>query len=194
MKAAIGLRNPGLEYIGTRHNVGFEVVEVLCDRYRAKLKPGPTRVRADVADVRVGAERLVLATPQSFMNESGRHVAAVLDYFKIAPEDAVVIHDDIDLPFGRLKLVFDGGHGGHNGLRSVEAALGTQEYARMKIGVGRPPGRMDPAAYVLKRFSKTERAEVDFLIEDAADAVVEFLSDPVRAQQTANSRRVGNES
>lgn len=194
MKAAIGLRNPGLEYIGTRHNVGFEVIEVLCHRYTATLKPGPTRVRADVADVRIGAERLVLATPQSFMNESGRHVAAVLDYFKISPEESVVIHDDIDLPFGRLKLVFDGGHGGHNGLRSVEAALGTQQYARLKIGVGRPPGRMDPAAYVLKRFSKTERAEVDFLIEDAADAVEEFLVNPVRAQQTANSRRAGGES
>lgn len=194
MKAAIGLRNPGLEYIGTRHNVGFEVVEVLCDRYKATLKPGPTRIRADVADVRVRAERLVLATPQSFMNESGRHVAAVLDYFKIAPEDTVVIHDDIDLPFGRLKLVFDGGHGGHNGLRSVEAALGTQEYGRLKVGVGRPPGRMDPATYVLKRFSKIERTEVDFLIEDAADAVEEFLIDPVQAQQTANSRRAGSGS
>lgn len=123
------------------------------------------------------------------MNESGRPVASVAKYFKIEFEDLVVIYDDIDLPFGRLKLAFEGGHGGHNGLRSVEAALGTREYARLKVGVGRPPGRMDPAAYVLKPFTKSEREEVDFLIEDAADAVEQFLVDPISAQQTANSRR-----
>jgi PTH1 family peptidyl-tRNA hydrolase len=165
------------------------VVEVLCARHDATLKPGPSRVRADVADVRIGAERLVLAAPQSFMNESGRPVVSVAKYFKIEIEDLLVIYDDIDLPFGRLKLSFEGGHGGHNGLRSVEAALGTREYPRLKVGVGRPPGRMDPAAYVLKPFSKAERAEVDFLLEYAADAVEQFLVDPIAAQQSANSRR-----
>lgn len=161
----------------------------MCARHHATLKPGPARVRADVADVRVGAHRLVLAAPQSFMNESGRPVASVAKYFKIEPSDLLVIYDDIDLPFGRLKLAFEGGHGGHNGLRSVEASLGTNEYPRLKVGVGRPPGRMDPAAYVLKPFSKIQREEVDFQIEDAADAVEQFLVDPIAAQQSANSRR-----
>lgn len=145
-----------------------------------------------MADVRIGANRLVLAAPQSFMNECGRSVASVVKYFKIELEDLLVIYDDIDLPFGRLKLAFEGGHGGHNGLRSVEAALGTREYPRLKVGVGRPPGRMDPAAYVLKPFTKTQREEVDFQIEDAADAVEHFLVDPIAAQQSANSRRPPN--
>lgn len=169
------------------------MIEVLCARHDATLKPGPSRVRADVADVRIGADRLVLAAPQSFMNESGRPVASVAKYFKIELEDLLVVYDDIDLPFGRLKLAFEGGHGGHNGLRSVEAALGTKEYPRLKVGVGRPPGRMDPAAYVLKPFSKAQREEVDFQIEDAADAVEQFLTDPIAAQQSANSRRPSNE-
>lgn len=189
MKAAIGLRNPGLKYVGTRHNVGFEVIEVLCARYESVLRPGPSRVRADIADVRIGADRLVLAAPQSYMNESGFPVRSVLTYFKVEPSQAIMIYDDIDLPFGRLKLAFDGGHGGHNGLRSVEAALGTKEYPRLKVGLGRPPGRMDPATFVLKSFGKSEREEVDFMIEDAADAVEEFLTDPIKAQQSANSRR-----
>ena len=169
------------------------MVEVLCARHDATLKPGPSRVRADVADIRIGSDRLVLAAPQSFMNESGRPVVSVARYFRIDPPDLLVIYDDIDLPFGRLKLAFEGGHGGHNGLRSVEAALGTREYPRLKVGVGRPPGAMDPAAYVLKPFSKAEREEVDFQIEDAADAVEQFLVDPIAAQQSANSRRPGSD-
>lgn len=189
VKAAIGLRNPGLDYVGTRHNVGFEVLEVLCSRRDVVLKPGPSRVRADLGDTRIGAERLVLAAPQSFMNESGRPVASVLKYFKIELEDMLVIHDDIDLPFGRLRVQFGGGLGGHNGLKSLERSLGTREFARLKVGVGRPPGRMDPAAFVLKPFTNQERTEVDFQIEDAADAVVQWLTDPVRAQQEAGSRR-----
>lgn len=125
------------------------------------------------------------------MNESGRPVASVLAYFKIEPADLLVIHDDIDVPFGRMKLAFGGGNGGHNGLRSVETAIGTRDYARLKIGVGRPPSRIDPADFVLNTFSKTERAEIDFLLDDAADVVEVFVSDPERAQQQANSRRPG---
>jgi PTH1 family peptidyl-tRNA hydrolase len=125
------------------------------------------------------------------MNQSGRPVASVLAYFNIDPADLLVIHDDIDVPFGRMKLAFGGGNGGHNGLRSVEAAIGTRDYSRLKIGVGRPPGRTDPADFVLSTFSKVEREEVDFLLDDAADVVELFLTDPERAQQSANSRRPG---
>lgn len=189
MKAAIGLRNPGIEYVGTRHNAGFEVIEVLCERWNSTLKSGPWRVRADIADMRVGAERLLVAAPQSFMNESGRPVSATLKYFKLDLDDVLVIHDDIDLPFGRLRLQFGGGLGGHNGLKSIESSLGTREFPRLKIGVGRPPGQLDPAAYVLKRFSNAERREVDFQIEDAADVVEQWLEDPIKAQQAAGSRR-----
>ena len=162
---------------------------MLCDRHDATLKTGPARVRADVADVRVGANRLVLAAPQSFMNETGRPVVSVANYFKIELEDLLIVYDDIDLPFGRLKLAFEGGHGGHNGLRSVEAALGTREYPRLKVGVGRPPGRMDPAAYVLKPFSKAQREEVDFQLEDAADAVEVILTEGADAAQRRFNQR-----
>lgn len=191
VKAVVGLRNPGLDYVGTRHNVGFEVIEVLCDRHGVSLSSGPARVRADVGDFRSGADRVVLAAPQAFMNESGRSVASLLSYFKIEIDDLLVIHDDIDLPFGRLKVQFGGGNAGHNGLKSVERSLGTNEFTRLKVGVGRPPGRMDPAAFVLQRFSGTEREEIDFLVEDGADVVEEWVTDPIRAQQTAGSRRPG---
>ncbi len=191
VKAVVGLRNPGLEYVGTRHNVGFEVVEVLCAHHRVTLSSGPSRVRAEVGDYRLGSERVVLGAPQAFMNDSGPPVASMLSYFKVDVDDVLVIHDDIDLPFGRLKVQFGGGNAGHNGLRSVERSLGTNEFARLKVGVGRPPGRMDPAAYVLKRFSGDERLEIDFLVDDAADVVDEWVTDPIRAQQTAGSRRPG---
>jgi PTH1 family peptidyl-tRNA hydrolase len=124
----------------------------------------------------------------TYMNESGRAVRSLLDYFRLAPEDILVIHDDIDLPFGRLRLQVGGGSGGHNGLRSIESALGTKEFSRLKLGVGRPPGPMDPADFVLRPFTRAERPEVDLMIEDAADVVELWPSDPTRAQELAARR------
>lgn len=189
VKVVVGLRNPGPDYDGTRHNLGFEVARTIVDRTGGSFRRGPSRVRAELVQLRLGDERVIVALPLSFMNESGGPVRSVLDYHKLGPGDMLVIHDDIDLDFGRLRIQEGGGTGGHNGLRSLERSLGTRDFARLKLGVGRPPGRMDPAAYVLERFSKSERPDVDLLVEDAADVVERWVEDPRRAQELAAHRR-----
>lgn len=193
MRVVCGLRNPGSEYEGTRHNLGFEVISVLAKRYNTKLRRGPLRVRAELARVTekdLAGHGLLLAVPNSYVNESGRAVKSLLSYFKAATADLLVVHDDIDLAFGRLRVQEDGGNGGHNGIRSIEASLGTRGFWRLKIGVGRPPGNQDPAEFVLRRFSKTDRAEADLLVQDAADVVERWLLDPARAQELAAHRRL----
>jgi len=189
VKVIVGLRNPGADYQGTRHNVGLDVVQILAGRIGARIRRGPLRVRCELAEVRHGKERVVLATPNSFMNSAGGPVASLLKYFKAAPDDLLVVHDDIDLAFARLRLQVGGGHGGHNGIRSIVEALGTQDFSRLKVGVGRPPGQMDPADYVLKPFTKAEREEVDLLVVDAADVIELWLDDTARAQERAAHRR-----
>jgi PTH1 family peptidyl-tRNA hydrolase len=187
-RAVIGLRNPGLDYEGTRHNSGYEVLARVLGRAGEKLGRGPSRVRAQVTQVGVGDGRILYAVPMTYMNESGRAVRALLDYFGLSPQSILVIHDDIDLPFGRLRLQVGGGSGGNNGVRSIESALGTRDFSRLKIGVGRPPGQMDPADYVLRPFSKEERGEVEVIFEDAADVVDIWPIDPARAQEMAALR------
>jgi PTH1 family peptidyl-tRNA hydrolase len=187
-RAVIGLRNPGPEYEGSRHNAGYEVLARVLHRGGLVLGRGPTRVRAHVTQAGVGDDRVLYAVPMTYMNESGRAVRALLDYFGLVPEDVLVIHDDIDLPFGRLRIQVAGGSGGNNGVRSIETALGTKEFSRLKLGVGRPPGGMDPADFVLRRFTKTEQPEAALMIEDAADVVDLWLSDPPRAQELAARR------
>ncbi|MGF1666144.1 MAG: aminoacyl-tRNA hydrolase [Acidimicrobiia bacterium] len=189
VKLIVGLRNPGSDYEGTRHNVGAEVLLALARRHGGRFKRGPLRVRCELSDIRVGDQRLMLVAPMSFMNESGGPVKAALDYHKTELADVLVIHDDIDLDFGRLRLQVGGGMGGHNGLKSMERSLGTRDFSRLKMGVGRPPGRQDPAKYVLERFSKEQRGEVDLQVEDAADVVEKWLTDPPRAQEMAAHRR-----
>lgn len=188
MRAIVGLRNPGPEYEGTRHNAGFEVVSRVLDRAGEKLGRAPSRVRAQVAQVGVGPDRALLAVPLTYMNESGHAVRAVLDYFDAATKDLLVVHDDIDLAFGRLKIQVGGGSGGHNGVRSIESALGTTQFSRLKFGVGRPPERVDSADFVLRRFLKAELDEVERMIEDAADVVEQWRSDPAKAQEMATLR------
>lgn len=188
MRAIVGLRNPGPEYEGTRHNAGFEVVSRVLDRAGEKLGRAPSRVRAQVAQVGVGPDRALFAVPLTYMNESGHAVRAVLDYFDAATKDLLVVHDDIDLAFGRLKIQVGGGSGGHNGVRSIESALGTTQFSRLKFGVGRPPERVDPADFVLRRFLKAELDEVERMIEDAADVVEQWRSDPAKAQEMATLR------
>jgi PTH1 family peptidyl-tRNA hydrolase len=189
MRVIVGLRNPGKEYAGTRHNVGSEVIEVLAGRWDLRFKRGPLRVRADMARVRRDDESVVLAMPRTFMNTCGPTVAAVLRYYKATHHDLLVVHDDIDLPFARLRLHHARGTGGHNGVKSIVQSLGNNEFSRLKIGVGRPPGRMDPAAYVLRPFARAERQEVDFLVQDAGDVVEQWIADPDEAMQQAARRR-----
>ena len=184
----VGLRNPGPDYEGTRHNFGYEVVARVLERAGAELGRGPSRVRARLARVGTGEDQVVYSVPTTYMNESGRSVRALLDYFRLSTDDLLVVHDDIDLAFGRLKVQVAGGSGGHNGIRSIEAALGTNQFSRLKLGVGRPPVEMDPAVFVLRQFSKAERDDVASIIEDAADIVEQWPSDRARAQEMAALR------
>lgn len=188
MRVVVGLRNPGADYEGTRHNVGQEVADAVLVRAGESFTKGPSRVRAMVAQTGVGDDRTLYLLPNTFMNESGAAVRAALDYYKIVPDDLLVIHDDIDLPFGRLRIQVGGGSGGHNGIRSLERSLGTKEFSRLKVGVGRPPGSQDPADYVLRTFPKKERPEVDLMVADAADVVERWLDDRARAQEAAALR------
>jgi peptidyl-tRNA hydrolase, PTH1 family len=187
VRLIVGLRNPGSEYQGTRHNLGYEVLTALAERLGVKLKRGPLRVRSEIASV--PANHAVLASPNVFMNDSGRAVGSLRSYYKVDSEDLLVLHDDIDLAFGRLRVQKAGGSGGHNGIRSLEQHLGTKDFWRLKLGVGRPPGNQDPAEHVLKRFTKKERPEVDLLVVDAIDVVNRWLEDPARAQEMAAHRR-----
>jgi PTH1 family peptidyl-tRNA hydrolase len=189
MPLICGLRNPGASYVGTRHNLGFEVVLTLAGRFDEKLKRGPLRVRAELA--RLPGRNLILAAPLTFMNDSGRAVAAMLSYFKVPATELLVIHDDIDLAFGRLRLQIGGGSGGNNGIRSIESHLGHREFARLKLGIGRPPGTREAADHVLRAFAKAERGEADLLIQDAADVAERWLEDPARAQEMAAHRQPG---
>lgn len=188
VRLVAGLRNPGPDYDGTRHNIGFEVLREVADRSGESLGRAPSRVSGLLTQIGVGDDRTLLFTPNTFMNESGRAVRSALSYHKIDPSDLLVIHDDIDLPFGRLRIQVDGGSGGHNGIRSLERSLGTNRFSRLKVGVGRPPGEMDPADYVLSPFTKTEHAEVEIIVQDAADVVEAWLEDRSGAQEMAARR------
>jgi len=179
----VGLGNPGDRYAGTRHNIGAVVVAELAARAGARLSAH--RARAAVAETRMrpGAPRLVLAQPLSYMNVSGGPVSALAKYYSLGLADLVVVHDDIDLPFGAVKLKRGGGEGGHNGLRDITRAMGGKDYVRVRVGVGRPPGRMDTADYVLKRFSGAEAKELPLLVSDAADAVEMLTEQDLTAAQ-----------
>ncbi|MBU1492954.1 MAG: aminoacyl-tRNA hydrolase [Actinobacteria bacterium] len=171
----VGLRNPGSEYAGTRHNVGGDAVVAAAGRIGIPFKRAPRWIRAEIAEASLGAERAVLALPMTFMNESGGPVQALVKYFK--PARLLVVHDDIDLPFGKLRLHEGRGTGGHNGVASIVRSLGDTGFWRLKIGVGRPPGRMDPAAFVLRGFTKQEQPDMDLVIVEAADVVRSFAQD-----------------
>jgi peptidyl-tRNA hydrolase, PTH1 family len=189
VKVVVGLRNPGSDYVGTRHNIGAEVLAELARRAGEKFKAKTMRTRSEIAEIRVAGEKVVLAAPLSFMNESGGPVSATLRHMKAEVSDLLVIHDDIDLDFGRLRVQVGGGSGGHNGIRSLEKSLGTRDFSRLKVGVGRPPGRQDPADFVLRRFGSKERAEADLIVADAADVVERWVDDPQRAQELAAHRQ-----
>jgi PTH1 family peptidyl-tRNA hydrolase len=177
----VGLGNPGPGYAGNRHNVGQMVVSELATRMSANFKAG--RGNALVAEGRIADARLTLAKPLSFMNLSGGPTSALLKYFKLDASRLIVVHDELDIPFDTLRLKFGGGNGGHNGIRDISAALGTPDYIRVRVGIGRPPGRQDAASYVLKDFSGAERTTLPSLISEAADAVELIASEGLTAAQ-----------
>ncbi|MCC3317188.1 aminoacyl-tRNA hydrolase [Nocardia africana] len=166
----VGLGNPGPEYERTRHNAGFLVADVLAERIGGRFTVHK-KSGADLLEARLDGRKVLLAKPRTYMNLSGRPVAALARFFSIPPTEVIVVHDELDLPFGSIRLKRGGGEGGHNGLRSISNALSTKDYLRVRFGVGRPPGRQDPADFVLKPFSAPERKEVPVLVEQTADAV-----------------------
>ncbi|QWF81968.1 aminoacyl-tRNA hydrolase [Amycolatopsis sp. CA-230715] len=178
-----GLGNPGPRYAGNRHNIGFLVLDELAARVGGKFKAHKSG--AEVLEGRLANRRVVLTKPRSFMNLSGGPVSGTAKFFKIAPDGIVVVHDELDLPFGALKLKLGGGDNGHNGLRSITKSLGTKDYYRVRFGVDRPPGRMDPADYVLKDFSTVERKELALEIDRCADAVEALIGTGLAAAQNA---------
>ena len=180
----VGLGNPGPAYRGNRHNVGFLILDLLAERVGGRFSKH--KARADVVEGRLGpppAPRVVLAEPRSYMNESGGPVAGLCGFYKIPVERLVVVHDELDLPYGSLRLKRGGGDNGHNGLRSITRSLGTREYLRVRFGIGRPPGRMDPADYVLRDFSAAERKDLDFHLDRAADAVEALVREGLESAQ-----------
>lgn len=190
----VGLGNPGDRYAGNRHNVGAMVSGELSRRYASPLRVHKARVSA--AQVRLGTvggrpgPAAVIAVPHSYMNESGGPVKALMGFFGAGTDRLIVIHDELDIDAGEVRLKLGGGEGGHNGLRAVSRALGTRDYLRVRVGIGRPPGRMDPADFVLRDFSKEERADLPFVLSDASDAV-ELLAQEglLAAQQRFHSPR-----
>lgn len=167
----VGLGNPGDEYAGTRHNVGADTVALLAARHGGVLKRS-SKLKAFTTDVRIGSVAVALAFPQTFYNESGQSVSSLMKWHDIDdPIRLVVVHDELDLPPGRLKVKVGGGLAGNNGLKSIKSHLHTDGFVRVRIGVGKPPGRMEGADHVLRRPGKAERAELDVAIEEAADAV-----------------------
>ncbi|MEU8087291.1 aminoacyl-tRNA hydrolase [Micromonospora sp. NPDC049101] len=180
----VGLGNPGREYAGNRHNVGFMVADLLAGRLGARFGRHKRAV-AEVGEARLGfgGPKLVLAKPLTYMNLSGGPVAALAQFYKVPATQVIAVHDELDIGFGQVRVKFGGGEGGHNGLRSMSKSLGTKDYARVRFGVGRPPGRQDPADYVLSDFGAAERKELDFLVDRAADVVESVIVKGVEPTQ-----------
>ena len=183
----VGLGNPGPEYAATRHNVGYLVVEELAERARGRFAKHK-RAHAQVAEERLQGHRVVLAKPSTYMNESGGPVKGLLDFYKVPIDRLVVIHDELDIAFNTLRLKLGGGDNGHNGLRSIRRSTDSGEFYRVRVGVGRPPGRQDPADFVLKPWSSVERKEIPMQVSDAADAVEMLIHEGLeRAQNRFNT-------
>jgi PTH1 family peptidyl-tRNA hydrolase len=177
----VGLGNPGPRYAGTRHNAGFLVVELLAQRMGAKFKAHKSN--SDVVEGRIAGVPVVLQKPRSFMNDSGGPVVNAARFYKVPVGSVVVVHDELDLPYGTLRLKRGGGDGGHNGLRSITSALGSKDYLRVRLGIGRPPGRQDPADYVLREWAGPERKDLGFHVDRAADVVEALLAKGLEATQ-----------
>ncbi len=178
----VGLGNPGPEYADTRHNVGRMVLGRLADQLGIKFGRH-RRGNAEVATGRIGSSRVTLMNSRGYMNESGGPVAAVLAYEKLTVDQLVVVHDDLDLEFGRVRLKVGGGDGGHNGLKSIRKSLGSGDFPRVRVGIGRPPGRQDPADYVLRAFSAEQRRELPLILTEGVEAIEVLLLDGLDVAQ-----------
>ncbi len=191
MWLVVGLGNPGRQYAGNRHNVGFMVI----DRLARELDASTPRDRlgAELAEAKVGRDKIVLCKPTEFMNASGFAVSRAAAFWKVAPERTVVVHDDLDLDFGRLKLAPAGGAGGHNGLRSIIAELGTEAFCRVRFGIGRPPPAWEGADYVLADFSTEERQALPNLLKEAAGATRAILEKGLVAAMNEFNKRKKSE-
>jgi peptidyl-tRNA hydrolase, PTH1 family len=188
----VGLGNPGREYAGNRHNVGFQIADRAAATHQLAFRK--VQFQAMIAVGRLRDRRVVIAKPQTYMNDSGRAVSALLNFYKIPRDRLLVIFDDLDLPFGTIRLRADGGAGGHNGMRSIIAQLGNTDYARLRVGLGRPPGRMDPAAFVLQDFNRDEVLELPSVIERAVPAIETFIvADITTAMNQFNSSPLGQQ-
>jgi PTH1 family peptidyl-tRNA hydrolase len=181
----LGLGNPGPEYANTRHNLGARVVTLLAERFGERLKK--SRNRAQVAEVRDATGRVVLARPDGYMNESGGPASLLARYYKVPVERIVVVYDDIDLAEGKLQVRRGGGTAGHNGIKDVVKALGSPDFYRVRLGVGRPPGRQDPADYVLAPIPKRQAQDLGVLVERGADAVMDAIRLPLAEAQNRNN-------
>ena len=192
----VGLGNPGPKYINTRHNIGFQCVEAIAAEYG--LTFDKTQAKARVASGAIAQQSLMLVKPQTFMNLSGSAVGGIAHFYKVPPERVLVIHDDLDIPLGTLRLRKAGGAGGHNGMKSVIQHLGTQAFPRLRFGIGRPPGRMDPAAFVLRPFKQEEEPLVIETVARVVRAIHTWLTEGIEkamsqhngtAEQAANAQR-----
>ncbi|BCW05157.1 aminoacyl-tRNA hydrolase [Arthrobacter sp. NtRootA1] len=179
----VGLGNPGSEYSDNRHNVGQMVLDELASRMGGKFKTHKARAQVVEGRLGIGGPRVVLAKPMTYMNVSGGPVAGLSKFFDIVPDHVIAVHDEIDIPFNTVKLKIGGGEGGHNGLRDISKALATKDYLRVRVGVGRPPGRMDTADFVLRDFATAEKKELPFLLDEAADAVELLVNEGLLAAQ-----------
>ncbi|MFC5790540.1 aminoacyl-tRNA hydrolase [Agromyces tardus] len=184
----VGLGNPGAQYAGNRHNVGQMVADELAGRLGTSFKTHKTPSRVAEGFLRPGGPKLILAKPNSYMNTSGGPVSALLKFYSVPVDRLIVVHDELDIPFDTVRLKRGGGHGGHNGLRDIQKAAGSPDFTRVRVGIGRPPGRQDAADFVLKDFAGAERQALPSLLSDAADAVEAIASDGlVAAQQRFHS-------
>lgn len=179
----VGLGNPGPRYAATRHNIGQLVTDELAARREEAYREHKAGARVVETWLRPGGPKVILAKPNSFMNLSGKPVAALVRFYSVPPERLIVVHDELDIPFDTVKLKLGGGHGGHNGVRDIAAALGTADFVRVRAGIGRPPGRQDAADWVLSPFGAAERQTLPILVSDAADAAESVIGEGLLAAQ-----------
>ncbi len=190
MWLVVGLGNPGGEYVGTRHNIGFRTTDELLGRMR-QPPAARSKLGAEIAEGDIAGQRVLFCKPMEFMNVSGQAVARAAQFWKVEAARTIVVHDELDLPFGQLKLGTGGGHGGHNGVRSLIACLGTPDFARVRMGIDRPPAGQDAAGYVLTAFSRDEQSRLPDVLAEAALAVETVIGSGLPAAMNRFNRRKG---